>query len=242
MIVSHKYRFIFLRTEKTASSSLTKALEGILGEGDVRSCMSRPAWAKYSPIHHGALKHHLPQWFGLHTHATARQVREVIGPKIFDSYYKFAVERNPWDRQVSLYAHREWKKGNPTDHFDRDMRSLVYRSTEYVRLNNWFIYAIGGDIVADRVLRYERLDKEIAELFATLGIPGPLEIPRLRSYTKDRAHYSAHYSDVTRDLVARWYGREIDALGYSFESQESAVTEGGRSGARLDEAMAASPA
>jgi hypothetical protein len=223
MLVSHKYRFIYLRTEKTGSTSLSEALKSLLDEGDLQSDMSRPPWAKYSPIHHGALKRHAPQLFGLHTHATARQVRNVIGPKIFDSYYKFAVERNPWDRQVSLYAHREWKKGRAADDFDRDMRSPIYRNTEYVRLNNWSIYAIGNEIVADRVIRYEGLTEEIAEIFGTLGIPGTVALPRLRSYAKERPHYSTYYSDATRDLVARWYGTEIDALGYEFECRDRVV-------------------
>jgi hypothetical protein len=221
MIVSHKYRFIFLRTEKTASSSLLKVLQNVLDDDDLQANMQRPKWARYSPIHHGALKHHFPQWFGLHTHATARQVRDVLGRKIFDSYYKFAVERNPWDRQVSLYAHRRWKKGKPADQFDRDMRSPIYRNTQYVRLNNWSIYAIGKDIVADRIIPYERLHEGIDELATTLGIPSLGDMPRLRRYTPDRPHYSTCYSDVTRDLVARWYAREIDALGYTFESEAS---------------------
>jgi hypothetical protein len=223
MIVSHKYRFIFLRTEKTASSSLTAALQSLLDENDWHTSLRRPAWAKFSPIHHGALKRHLPRWFGLHTHATAAQVRDIVGRKIFDSYYKFAVERNPWDRQVSLYAHREWKKGRPADHFDRDMRSLIYRNTEYVRLNNWSIYGIGENIVADRVLRYERLNEELDELAATLGIPALADLPRLRRYTQDRPHYSTYYSDTTHDLVARWYAQEIEALGYQFEGVKGAT-------------------
>jgi hypothetical protein len=224
MMVSHKYRFIFLRTEKTANSSLTLALQSVLDENDLQATMRRPPWAKLSPIHHGALQRHFPQWFGLHQHATASQVRGVLGRRIFDSYYKFAVERNPWDRQVSLYAHREWKKGKPADHFDRDMRSLIYRNTEYVRLNNWSIYAIGRKIVADRVMRYERLAEEIDQLITTLGIPGPIDMPRLRRYRPDRPHYSTYYSDATRDLVAKWYAKEIEALDYTFESEERGTT------------------
>ena len=219
MIVSHKYRFIFLRTEKTASTSLMKALQGVLDEQEVQANRRRPAWAKYSPIHHGALKRYLPQLFGLHTHATASQVRSVLGRQIFDSYYKFAVERNPWDRQISLYAHRQWKKGRATEDFDREMRSPIYRNTSYTRLNNWSIYAIGNEIVADRVIRYEQLEEEIEGLVATLGLPGPLELPVLRKYTADRPHYSTYYTDYTRDLVAKWYPREIDALGYTFEGE-----------------------
>ena len=56
MIISHKHRFIFLRTEKTASTSLTAALRAALGDDALHAGLKRPGWAKYSPIHHGALK------------------------------------------------------------------------------------------------------------------------------------------------------------------------------------------
>ena len=220
MIISHTYKFIYLRTEKTASSSLTDALTAVMADADERPSMNRPKWAKYSPIHHGALKRQLPDLFGLHTHATAAQARRVIGAKTFDSYLKFAVERNPWDRQVSLYHHRSHTTKRTPD-FDRDMRSVWYRNTEYTRLNNWSIYAIGREVVADVVLRYETLDADIAALWSRLGLPGAPALGRARSYVPDRQHYATYYSDTTRDLVGRWYSREIDALGYRFEQPEN---------------------
>jgi len=223
VIVSHKYRFIFLRTEKTGGTSLTRALWPVLGEADMRLGSQRPWWAPYSPIHHGALKRHLPEVFGPHAHATAAQMRRVLGRRIFDGYFKFAVERNPWDRQISLYNHRCWKTGRSPD-FDADMRSAWYRNTEYCRLNNWSIYAIGNTVVADRVLRYETLAHDIARLLDDLGIEETVRMPHLRQYRPSRSHYSTYYSRRTRDLVARWYAREIDAFGYAFEEASPAGT------------------
>jgi hypothetical protein len=232
LLVSHKYRFIFMRTEKTASTSLSKALyklhEGAPAMSDGRPACEgvkkRPGWAKVSPIHYGALERNLPELFGLHAHATARQIRSVLGPEVFDSYYKFAVDRNPWDRQVSLYKHRQHKHGKRVD-FDRDMRSWFYRATEYSRLHNWDIYAIDGAIVANKVLRYESLEQDLAELAQRLEFDKPLDLPRLREYSADRAHYATYYSDVTRQLVADWYAPEIAALGYRFETAPEKAAE-----------------
>ncbi len=219
MIISHKHRFIFLQTEKTGGTSLTTALQKIMGDEDIAADMSRPPWAKYSPIHHGALKRHFPARFGLHTHATAAQVRAIVGSEKFGSYFKFAVERNPWDRQVSLYFHREWKKQNANLNFDRDLRSFLYRNSEYVRLHNWKNYAIGNDVVVDQVLRYENLADDVAQLSATLGLKTPLKLPKLRKYTADRPHYSTYYTAKSRALVAKWYGKEIAAMGFVFDDQ-----------------------
>ncbi len=218
-MVSHTHRFIFLRTEKTAGTSLEAAFEKVLGEGDFMAHLRRPAWARFSPVHHGALKRKIPDLFGLHPHASARQARRVLGRKVFDGYFKFAVERNPWDRQVSLYFHRAWKTRRKSLDFDRDLRSFWYRNSEYVRLRNWSIYAIGGTVVADRVLRYEYLDDDLKQLAADLNIKGLGPLPRKRRYTAPRPHYSRYYSPQTRELVARWYAREIDAFGYRFEHQ-----------------------
>ncbi len=217
MIISHKYKFIFLRTEKTAGTSLTAALAAMVDPGDMVADMSRPGWAKFSPVHHGALKRKLPRTFGLHVHATAAQAKAVIGAARFNSYFKFAVERNPWDRQVSLYFQRKNKRGQADDaDFDRDMKSLLFRSTEYVRLNNWSIYAINNEIVADEVIRYENLTAGLEKTFAHVGLKGVLNMPSLRSGYRNEEDYRRHYSGATRDRVARWYKREIDALGFGF--------------------------
>jgi hypothetical protein len=228
MIVSHAHRFIFLRTEKTGGSSFLKVMHEQLDPSEFPADLPRPLWSKYTPIHQGGLRRAFPKVFGLHRHATAKHVRDIIGRKVFDSYFKFAIERNPWDRQISLYAHRQWKKGKSVDSFDRDMRSILYRSTGHVKLNNWAVYSIDGQIVADRVLRYERLSEELDEVLGQLGLPQGLEMPRLRSYVPNRPHYSTYYSDYTRDLIARWYANEIKALGYQFETVDGARRPGDR--------------
>ncbi|XWN30577.1 MAG: sulfotransferase family 2 domain-containing protein [Devosia sp.] len=217
MIVSHSRRFIFLRTEKTGGTSLTAALRAIAAPGDTYPGEVRPSWSKHLPFSYGGLQRNLPDVFGLHPHATAAQARRVLGRRVFDSYFKFAIERNPWDRQVSLYTHREWKKGRNNDGFDRHMRSPLYRNTEYCRLNNWSIYTIDGTVVADKILRYETLAEEIETLQSLVGAKLLEAMPRMRAYDSDRPHYSTFYTDASRDRVAGWYRREIEAFGYTFE-------------------------
>ena len=217
MIVSHAYRFIFLRTEKTGGTSLTAALKAACEPGDTYPGQVRPRWSRRLPFAYGGLQRRAPDLFGLHPHATARQARRVLGPRVFDNYFKFAIERNPWDRQVSLYTHREWKKGNDESRFDADMRSVIYRSTEYCRLDNWSIYAIGDTVVADRILRYESLSEDVADVCRILGLDLGPRLPRLREYGTPRPHYSLYYSNVTRDRIARWYRPEIEAFEYTFE-------------------------
>ena len=40
---------------------------------------------------------------GFYPHIPAGEIRRLIGEQIRGDYFKFTIERNPWDGQVSLY-------------------------------------------------------------------------------------------------------------------------------------------
>ncbi len=85
------------------------------------------------------------------------------------------------------------------------------------RLCNWDRYAIGENIVADRVVRYENLGPELAEVFAKIGLDKEIKLDRHRANYRDKSvGYREHYTDFTRDLIAKWYQREINEFSYTF--------------------------
>lgn len=220
MIISHRYKFIYLRTEKTASSSLMQMLRSIVQDDE--QLQGKVGWrlARRFPNQFGSLKRTHPNVFGLHSHTHASGVRKVVGANVFDSYFKFAVERNPWDRQVSLYHHREFRRNNQTPNFEKDMASAIYRNLHHTNLSNWKVYSIGEEVIADQVLDYASLGTQLPTLFERLGIETTAELQKTNAtYSGSRPHYSTYYSDETRDLIGNWYKREIDAFGYKFEDK-----------------------
>jgi hypothetical protein len=228
MIISHEHRFIFLKTNKTAGTSIEAALTSFCGEHDVitpfradnEQYRSGRGPQNYRNEH--ALKPKRPLWrellgrperyyhpsVGYYEHMPAWRVRDYLGQKIWRSYFKFAFDRNPWDRQVSWYFYKtKSKRVRPS--FDRFMRN---RSNAFV--GNFDIYSLDGQLAVDFLGRYETLRDDLAAALKNVGVGAPIDLPATN--VSGFSDYRSYYSPELRELVAQWYAPEIKLLGYEF--------------------------
>ena len=231
MILSHKHRFIYIKTYKTASTSIEAALSEICGPDDVITPASEPLMqprtgqrAQNYRLDHPAVpkrplwrrllrrpeRHYHPS-VGFYEHMPAWRVRGYVGEEVWSSYYKFSFERNPWDRQVSWYFYKTKSKTvRPSfDAFNADRRKA--------RVENFDLYAIDDTICLDFVGTYERLDQDFKKAIQGIGLPEEIELPMTNVSPEERGlDYRSFYTDQSRDLMAEWYAREIKAFGYQF--------------------------
>jgi hypothetical protein len=228
MIISHAHRFIFLKTKKTAGTSVELALSKLCGPEDVISPLTAIDEAKRSGKR-GAQNWRLHGWwdsprplfkrrwfkftaadYGFYNHMPAAEARALIDDRVWRSYFKFAFDRNPWDRQVSFYHHRYRGEAEPPP-FSRFMHQ-----DRAARLNNYDIYAIDGDVAVDFVGRYERLEEDLKLALDRVGINAP-KLPRAKgTFRQTGVPYRDYYDDETREMVRDWYAREIALLDYEF--------------------------
>ena len=150
---------------------------------------------------------------GYYEHMPASRVRDYVGEAIWRSYFKFAFDRNPWDRQVSWYLYKtKSKRVRPSfEHF------MTSRARAYV--SNHDIYMLNGALAVDFVGRYERLEEDLIAALAKAGVAGcGLSVPHTNATPNKDAErsYRSYYSDRTRERVADWYRPEIALLGYGF--------------------------
>ncbi len=232
MIVSHRHRFVFLKTKKSAGTSVELALSAICGPEDIISPVSAEDEAMRLgrgvqnieiPVDRRPVLWRLHRALGarpsqagmsFYNHMTATEARAALGAETFDAYRKVTIVRNPWDREVSLYFwHHRGKDSKPA--FDRFVRMPRWRPDR----KNFDLYSIGGRPVADDYLRYETLADDFAGFVRSLGVADVPGLPRAKGVERPRAKrdFREFYTPATRDIVGRRYAREIELFGYTFD-------------------------
>jgi Sulfotransferase family len=230
MIISHKHKFIFLKTKKTAGTSIELALTKLCGDDDIitpltkidenRRAGERGAqnwklhgwWGSSRPLWKRRLFKFTAQDYGFYNHMPAEAAKALLdNDQAWRGYFKFAFDRNPWDRQVSFYLHRYRREDTPppfTEFVHNDRRA---------RINNYEIYSIGGDVAVDFIGRYENLESDLRHALSQIGVTFDDELPRAKTtFRKDKRPYREFYDVDTRDIVGEWYAREIKLLDYVF--------------------------
>lgn len=95
-------------------------------------------------------------------HSRASFVRASVTRDVWNGYFKFCFERNPFDKAISRY---HWSTREP-----RPGISDYLESAPTGLLSNWSICTIDGRMAVDFVGRYERLDHDPSVVARKIGL------------------------------------------------------------------------
>jgi hypothetical protein len=224
MLLSHRYKFIYLKTMKSAGTSVEALLEHYcLPPGTKCGTHSRTETISEHGIAGGRFhKHSFNDEY--YNHMRAETVKAKVGDDIWNSYFKFCNVRNPWDRMVSLYFNMNLKRLDylRTAEFS-DVQARFYKwarnKNSRSHMDDHLIYTLDGSLAVDDVVRYETLHEDMARICKHLNIQyRPNELPKWKSDWRVRPEsYRDYYIDQkVIDDVARGHQFEIDQFGYTF--------------------------
>ena len=224
MLVSYKYKFIFLKTIKTGSSSVFTFFTPY--------CLPKGFKFNYETLD--------PKWNGFYNtgivgdiepkhqtnkyHVTVKRAKEICDKKnaeIWKNSFKFCVIRNPWDLVVSKYCWKKKSKKNKDMDFNYFV-SILDDGKNKMRTRQ-DLYKIDGKkdkYVCDFHIKYERLEKGIEEACKVCGIKNYnlKNLAEIHSNARDKSkHYSEYYNDKTKNIVAKLYSDDIRRFHYEFE-------------------------
>ena len=153
MIISHKYKFIFVHPQRTAGISISRTLfeSGIVGIDEYFSNISEP--------------------YKLHS-----SISEVRNEPFFDEYLKFGFVRNPWQRMHSFFNFKRSRAMSDPKKFKSDFEKTSFGYAKWLpnRKDKFSLkryYTIDGEDVMDVYLRFENLEEDFKSIMDRLGVP-----------------------------------------------------------------------
>lgn len=239
VVVSFERSFIFMKTRKTAGTSMEIALSTYAGKDGVLT----PISPVDEIVRYRVSPDALPQNFtdapaeeekyrdgirrdaesGLadrrkrpieaaikyYAHMPAQELRNGLPEAFWNEAFKFTIERHPYEKAVSKAYFRLWKKDR-TD-FENVLEEVV-QSGEY---RNYDIYAIDGTVVADMVIRFETMDDGIRQVEGRCGIDIASRMPSAKSnYRTDRRPAGEILAERQKEIVRERCAEEFELFGY----------------------------
>ena len=177
MIISHKYKFIFIKTRKTAGTTIEYNLSKYLGHNDIITPSKQANYLAQNYIQQSSFSKFLNTlnlkklskffYFKFTDHMHAIEIKKKIDKKIYQTYFKFCVEREPVDKSISYYFMR---KNSQNSNFKRRNMSWC----EFVKKRRFPVdtnfYTHNNKLIIDKIIRYENLESELSSILNNLGI------------------------------------------------------------------------
>lgn len=229
MIVSHEHKLIFIKTLKTAGTSVEAML--------AKSCGPNAIVTPIFPEVQGHQPRNFRGWFPpwrevrsredlrknlvefrrrekFYNHIPARFARARLPREIWDSYLKICVERNPWDKTLShfqMFRHADWhQRYDPTLTLDKYLERGIFCH------NARFYCDAQGKVIVDRVLRYDQLDADLIALYDELGMKYE-GLPNAKAGIRtDKRSYREVFSDAQRERIQKEFSHEIALFNWKF--------------------------
>ena len=209
-MISHQHKCIFIHIPKTAGTSVENL---IWPEIDQRT--ADDLWMGFTNDFGNQY-----QTGGLQ-HLKASQIREVVGEEIFNSYYKFSVVRNPWDKCISQFVYTKQKNKSLRKYLGVNRFTSLKKYLRLIEKKEhvqWmkqvdFLYDDEGNCLVDKIIKYENINREFGEVLSELGLP-EMKLPHENK--SRRKHYSQYFDSVTKEMVREIYQADISTFDYEY--------------------------
>lgn len=158
MIVSHKHRFVFVKTRKTGGSSIEHALSEYCGKDDVLTHLPPEVKIPYHP------RNYMKNDQMLEPHVSGEKILELF-PETKD-YTWFTVERHPYTKTISAYYYLKNSKSKP---FSGSLNNFIFTSEDHAVDDH--LWCAEGKPIVDGILRFEHLAEDFKQLGKLLELP-----------------------------------------------------------------------
>ena len=213
-MISLKKNFIFVHTPKTAGTSISKSLSKYCEAVDDNG----------RQVYNGHSTKHLLLDGYYRIAMVLRNTPSDLGD--MDSYYKFTVVRNPWDRMISYYfwLNKEFNREKFVNMLTKSRRQgkcgscdFADKSPLHYNFSSCTQYCVDIKKI-DKFIRFENLEEGFKEVCKDIDIPAE-KLGWFNKSEKER-DYRDYYDDETRLTVETAFADDIANFNYEFGAKK----------------------
>lgn len=230
MLISHRKKFIFTKTTKTASTSVEHLFEPFCIPDNEQELL-------YSGKEHvsdagivGARGKMVKSstWYN---HMTINEIYDLMDKQTFESYFKFTTVRNPYSKAVSYFYYLEKRiqklrqnglivqpeKFNINESINNDVlrfRDWLKSGTIYLDSAKYFL---NGQVAVNYFIRFENLFKDLHWVLENLDIPTKI-LNNLKhkkiGVNKKPISTNQFYDQASRKIIEDKFEWELNYFSY----------------------------
>jgi len=232
VMVSHSAGFVFLKTRKTAGTSVEMVLEPLCRPAGETVTEATPTRSSRTGIVGRRLmgRSRLQRW-GLQTdwynHMPAAEVRAALGRARWDRYVKITSIRNPFDLAVSRFHWDMFRRGEAEAADFAETRQAFIAMMRHQTIDcDHAVTHIDGVFVANLVIRFERLAQDLEATLRQVapGIPIPT-LPQTKDMSGRRKRpFADYYDEPTIEAVRKSAAWVFERFDYAHRPEDAAPT------------------
>lgn len=151
-----------------------------------------------------------------YNHVPAFRAAARVGASVWDDLFTFTIERNPWDKALSLFYWKARRRKNYTFAAFIDEGDVGINYPRYCHPRT-------GAVLVDRIIYYHQLNAALGEICDALDIPWDGILPvRAKGATRtDRQPYQELFTGELaryREALDRLFSAEIELHGWDFNT------------------------
>ena len=185
MFINHKHKFIFIHIPKNAGTSIRGSFKT---EGYDQKVVNKR-----------------------YPHDPCSKIKKYCGEEVWNTFFKFAIVRNPYDRLVSYYHfHKSPQYRYPARANSLPFDQWVMKGLDSNMKKNqtWYL-----DEDVDYIGRFENLEKDWELICKEIGITH-YKLPKFN--VSEHNEWKSYYTDNSEKLVNEIFQDDFEVFNYDY--------------------------
>ncbi|MEJ8569495.1 hypothetical protein [Elongatibacter sediminis] len=149
-------------------------------------------------------------------HVPAAQLREALGPDLWDSLYTFSIVRNPFERVLSLFSFLQQNGKLPGMSLSQYVKRLTRREFDYhghYLSNTGYVCDDQGEVLVSEVFRYDRRPEWLPVIAERTGCPELMK-DHSKVYSTGSDSGLDRFDTRSRRLIRKFFAEDFERFDF----------------------------